>query len=76
MERINLDFNFLSFDEREKAINNTIRENGIEHLTYVLCRGDYDIYGWFNFANSPEDMKYWYGIKERYQDTLDSVLQN
>lgn len=73
---MNLDFNFLTFDEREKALNNTIMENGIVHLTYVLGGGDYDIYGWFNFAKSLEGMDYWYGIKERYQNTLDSVLQN
>ena len=59
---MNLDFRELSKEDKIKAINETIRQNGVEWIAYIITASSFDVYGRFNLSHSEDGGEYWYKI--------------
>jgi hypothetical protein len=69
---MNLDFRKLGHFDQQKAVANLIRlEDGrTTFIAYLLADEDYDLYSWFNLANTEEGWKYWYNVKNKIDEKV------
>ena len=63
-----LTFKDLSREDQIKAINNIIKQSGLDQLAYLIEKNEMNLYRWFNFGESAEGSDYWLNlINNRYE---------
>jgi hypothetical protein len=62
---MSLDFRKLGLSDQHKAIENLVRiENGSSrYIAYLFANEVYDLYSWYNLADTSEGYQYWYKLK-------------
>jgi len=65
---MNLDFRKLSQTNKVKAINETIRQNDVDWLSYIITASSFDVYGWFNLEKSVDGSEYWFKIVDEQKN--------